>query len=94
MSTLRSPLKFLDTIMNKQNKTEFYMVLHETVHNLWVIDLEGKNEPKEMPKRMVNLAYIKVDPKVVRVLYGDNDAEQKNDTTAAPATDDASVTTP
>ena len=78
MSTLRSPVKFLDTIMNKVNKTEFYLVLHETLHNVWVIDLEGKKEPHEMPKRMINLAYIVVDSKVVKVLYGEPN-EQKVD---------------
>jgi hypothetical protein len=90
MSTLRSPIKFLDTLMNKVNKTEFYMVLHETMHNVWLIDLEGKKEPFEMPKRMVNLAYIVVDPKVVRVLYGDND-EPKTDEVSS-SSDDASAT--
>jgi len=78
MSTLRQPVKFLDTLMNKVNKTEFYMVLYEDLHNLWVIDIDGKQPPKEMPKRMVNLAYIKVDPKVVKVLYGEEN-EKNNE---------------
>ena len=73
VSTLREDLKFLDTIMNKMNKKEFYLILHQTLHNVWVIDIDGKTEPKEMPKHQINRAYIRVDPKVVKVLYGDND---------------------
>lgn len=87
MSTLRHELKFLDTIMNKVSKNEFFMVLKVGLHNTWVIDLDGKNEPKEIPNRMINLAWIKVDQKVVRVLYGD----APKDETASPASDAATV---
>ena len=71
MSTLRQPLKFMDCIMDKKNTEKMYMVLHETVHNMWVIDLDGAKEPFELPKRQINMVYIKVDPKTVKVLYSE-----------------------
>jgi hypothetical protein len=87
MSTLRTSVKFLDTLMNKVTKKEFYLVLKENLHTVWVIDPEGKNEPKEMPKSMLNMAYIKVDPMVVKILYGDKEDEQVVNDPNSPDTD-------
>ena len=87
MSTLRAPIKFLDTLMNKVSKKEFYLVLKENLHTVWVIDTEGKNEPKEMPKHMINMAYVKVDPMVVKVLYGDKEDEQVVNDPNSPSTE-------
>ena len=75
MSTLREPLKHLDFIMDKYKKEVIYMVLHEELHSVWVIADGGGAPPFELPKTKINQAFIKVDPKVVKVLYGDN----KND---------------
>lgn len=66
-----------------------YMVLKETVHNVWVIDMEGKDEPFELPKRMINMVYMKVDPKTVKVLFSER-VEQNEANTEATA-DDYSV---
>lgn len=75
MSTLRNQLNFMDCILNKKDQTKMYMVLKETMHNVWVIDMEGKEEPFELPKRMINMVYMKVDPKTVKVLFSER-AEQ------------------
>jgi hypothetical protein len=70
MSTLKEKLIFLDTIMNKKKHEERYLVLHEGPHNLWVIDPDGKEEPKQIPKRFFNMTFMKIDPMVMKVLYG------------------------
>lgn len=57
--------------MDKKNQEKIYMVLHEGVHNMWVIDMEGKSEPFELPKRQINMVFIKVDPKTVKVLFSE-----------------------
>lgn len=80
MSTLRNPLKYLDFIMNKKNPEEVYMVLHEEMHNIWVIKHGGGEAPKEFPKRVVNMVYIKCDPKVVDVLF----SERKDESVETP----------
>ena len=79
MPTLRTPVKFLEVIMNKKKPEEQYMILHEGLHNVWVIDVEGKKEPFELPKRIVNMTYIKVDPKAVKVLFSERMDENIND---------------
>lgn len=71
MATLRQSLKYLDFIMNRQKTEEVYMILHEDLHNVWVIKDGGGEPPKEMPKHMINFTFIKIDPKVAKVLYGD-----------------------
>lgn len=86
MSTLRQQLKFMDCILNKKDQKKMYMVLKETVHNVWVIDMEGNEEPFELPKRMVNMVYMKVDPKTVKVLFSER-VEQNETNTEATAAD-------
>lgn len=78
MATLRTPVKFLDFLMDKMTK-DLYMVLHEELHHVWVIKDGGGAAPFEMPKNKINLAFTKVDPKVVRVLYGNEEANSNND---------------
>lgn len=68
MSTLRTPLKYFDAIMDKMTK-KIFIVLHEELHKVWVIKDGGGEEPFQLEKNKINLAYIKVDPTVVRVLY-------------------------
>jgi hypothetical protein len=77
MATLKIPLNHLDSIMETMSK-KVYTVLFETVHNLWVQIDGGKEEPFELPKRLVNMAYVKVDPKVVRVLYGEENSNSSD----------------
>jgi hypothetical protein len=84
MSTLKEELKAYDFIMDKMKKDKTYMVLHEDLHDVHVW-CEG-DAPITLPKRMVNMAYIKVDPKVVKVLYGEKDDDGGND----DATDESS----
>lgn len=86
MSTLRQQLNFMDCILNKKDQKKMYMVLKETVHNVWVIDMEGKEEPFELPKRMVNMVYMKVDPKTVKVLFSER-VEQNEANEGATAAD-------
>lgn len=78
MATLRTPVKFLDFLMDKVTK-ELYMVLHEEAHYVWIIKDGGGAAPFVMPKHKINLAFIKVDPKVVRVLYANEEANSNND---------------
>lgn len=78
MATLRTPVKFLDFLMDKVTK-DLYMVLHEELHHVWVIKDGGGAAPFEMPKHKINLAFTKVDPKVVRVLYGDEEKPSDSD---------------
>jgi hypothetical protein len=78
MSTLKQQLNFMDCILNKKDQKKMYMVLKETVHNMWVIDMEGKEEPFEIPKRMINMVYMKVDPKTVKVLFSERVDENIN----------------
>lgn len=70
MATLKESLKFLDWVMDKKNPDKLYMVLAVNVHNVWVFR-EGDEEPIQVPKRLINMVYMKVDPKTVKVLYGD-----------------------
>jgi len=72
MSTLKESVKYMDAIMEKMNK-KVYLVLHEELHNIWVIRDGGGEPPFQLAKRLVNLSYTKVDPTVVRVLYGEVD---------------------
>lgn len=78
MSTLRHPVKFLDWIMNKKDHSKMYLVLHEGVHNVWVCK-EGE-EPFELPKRMINMVYTRVNPESVKVLFGEKGNEVQIDT--------------
>lgn len=79
MSTLRSPLRFLDVIMDKKNPEKMYMVLNQQLHNVWVTDMEGSKEPFELPKHIINRVYIKVDPKAVKVLFSERVEENAKD---------------
>lgn len=78
MATLRTPVKFLDFIMDKVTK-DLYMVLHEELYSVWVIKDGGGAAPFEMTKHKINLAFVKVDPKVVRVLYGNEETDSNTD---------------
>lgn len=78
MSTLRTPLKYMDFILNKKDTSKIYLVLSEGVHNVWVFR-EGDEAPIELPKRVINMVYTKVDPKTVKILFGDKD--EKNTVT-------------
>lgn len=75
MSTLRQELKYLDFIVDKKNTDKLYMVLHTEMHNVWVIKHGGGEAPFELPKRMINMTYMKCDPKVVEVLYSERKEE-------------------
>lgn len=81
MSTLRNPLNFMDVIMDKKNPEKMYMVLHQELHNVWVTDMSGEKPPFELPKRMINMVYIKVDPKAVKVLFSERIEENTKEQT-------------
>jgi hypothetical protein len=84
MATLRTPVKFLDFLMDKMTK-DLYMVLHEELHYVWVIKDGGGAAPFQMPKNKINLAFIKVDPKVARILYDDEEKTSDSDANNADA---------
>ena len=70
MSTLRQELKYLDFIADKKNLKKIYMVLTVGLHNVWVYR-EGDEAPLELPKRVINMVYVKVNPKSIKILFGD-----------------------
>ena len=72
MSKLRKPVKFLDGLMDKVTK-KHYLVLYEDLHFVWVFEEGGGSPPKKLAKNIINLAYTKVDPKIVKVLYAKSD---------------------
>lgn len=75
MSTLRTDLEFGDWIMNnKTEEHELYFVISVNTHGVWVYKF-GETDPKELPIRMVNMSYIKVEPQTVKVLLGDKGIE-------------------
>lgn len=85
MSTLKEALKPYDFIVNKkdQNKDNVFMVLHEDLHDVHVWK-EGE-PPTTIPKRMINFTYMKVNPKIIKVLYGEtnNDNTQSVDSNSS-----------
>jgi hypothetical protein len=72
LSTLKEPIKFLDGLMDKVTK-KLYLVLHEELHSVWVIEEGGRKPPEQLKKNLINLTYTKVDPKIVKVLYAKSD---------------------
>lgn len=62
--------------MDKLDTDKIFTVLHEEIHDVWVWR-EGE-APQAMPKRMINMAYVKVDPMVAKVLYGEKDSDTDN----------------
>ncbi len=86
MSTLRQPLAHLDYIMDKYDSKKLFMVLHTQLHSVWVIKDGGGEAPFEMPVHQINRSFMKVDPKVARILYAEADASDKP--TDTPTTDD------
>jgi hypothetical protein len=71
LSTLKEKLSFLDGLMDKVTK-KVYLVLYEELHYVWVIQDGGIEPPEKLAKNIINLAYTKVDPKVVRILYAES----------------------
>lgn len=92
MSTLRNALKFLDVIMDKKNPEKMYMVLNQELHNVWVTDMNGEKPPFELPKRIINMVYIKVDPKAVKVLFSERIEENAEESTPDYGQTDKAVT--
>lgn len=76
MSTLKQDLKFGDWILNTKSKDaeNLYFVISVDDHSIWVYT-PGAKTPNELPIRMFNMTYAKVDPKTVKVLYGDKGIE-------------------
>jgi hypothetical protein len=72
MSTLKYDLHKNDFLMDKVTKQLFFVVSID-LHNVVIREeKEGDNVPlKRMPKHMVNVSMIKVNPNAMRILYGD-----------------------
>lgn len=72
MSTLKYDLHKNDFIMDKVTK-KLYFVVSIDMHNVVIrTETEGDDvELRRMPKHMINVSMIKVNPDVIKVLYGD-----------------------
>lgn len=84
MSTLRTPLNFMDFICDKKNPDKLYLVLSENTHNVWVYR-QGDEAPIELPKRVINMVYMKVNPNTIKILFGEKG--EKNSVTVDAPTD-------
>lgn len=82
MSELKYDLHKNNFVMDKGNK-KLYFVIKIDLHNVWLRleDEEGKDDAElyRVPKHMINLAYIKVNPNVMKVLYGDKQGNLNTD---------------
>ena len=76
MSELRENIHKNDFIMNKGNK-KLHFVIKIDLHSVWVrVEDDEKGDDADLekiPKHMVNKFYIKVNPDVMKVLYGNKD---------------------
>jgi len=72
MSTLKYDLHKNDFLMDKVTKQLFFVVSID-MHNVVIrTEVEGDDAPlRRMPKHMINSVMIKVNPNVMKVLYGD-----------------------
>jgi len=74
MSELKFDLNKNEFLMDKVSKKLFF-VIKITMHSVWLRDEsdEKNNDPevKEMPKNLINKVMTKVNPDVMKVLYGD-----------------------
>ena len=68
--------------MDKGNK-KLYFVIKIDMLNVWLrLEDEDKGDDAELfkvPKQLINLTYIKVNPDVMKVLYGKKDGTIKSD---------------
>lgn len=71
MSTLREDIHKNDFLMDKGNK-KLHFVIKIDLHNVWLrVESEGDDvDLTKVPKHMINKFYIKVNPDVMKVLYG------------------------
>lgn len=80
MSELRYELHKNHFVMDKGNK-KLYFVIKIDMHNVWLrLEDETKGDDCELfkvPKHIMNLTYIKVNPDVMKVLYGEKTGELK-----------------
>ena len=76
MSTLKYDLHKNDFLMDKVTK-QLYFVVSIEMHNVVIrTETEGDEaELRRMPKHMVNNSMIKVNPNVMRVLYGSKEGK-------------------
>lgn len=74
MSELKFELHKNNFVMDKGNK-KLYFVIKIDLHNVWLREEEEDKADNpdlfKVPKHMINLTYIKVNPDVMKVLYGD-----------------------
>jgi len=76
MSTLKYDLHKNDFIMDKVTKQLFFIIKID-LHNVFIrAETDGDDvELKKMPKHMVNVSMIKVNPDVMKILYGAKDGK-------------------
>lgn len=76
MSTLREEIHKNNFLMDKGNK-KLYFVIKIDMHNVWLrLEDDEKGDDCDLfkvPKHMINMVYIKVNPDVMKVLYGKKD---------------------
>jgi hypothetical protein len=72
MSELRENIHKNDFLMDRVTK-QLYFVVSIDLHNVIIREEKDGDEAflKKMPKHMINKVMIKVNPNVMKVLYGD-----------------------
>jgi hypothetical protein len=76
MSKLKVNLQKNDYICQKTNPEDLYFVIKTDLHKVF-LRRESDDQLLTIPKRMVNIAYMKVDPQVAKVLY--SKMQEQND---------------
>lgn len=76
MSELKFDLNKNEFLMDKVSKKLFFVIKID-MHTVWLRDEsdEKNNDPeiKQMPKNLINKVMTKVNPDVMKVLYGDKE---------------------
>lgn len=82
MSELRESIHKNDFVMNKGNK-KLYFVIKIDLHAVWArVEDDSKGDDADLeriPKHMINKFFIKVNPDVMKVLYGNKDGTMSTD---------------
>lgn len=80
MSTLREDIHKNHFLMEKVSK-KLYFVIKIDMHNVWLrLEDDTKGDDSELfkiPKHLINATYIKVNPDVMKVLYGEKNGTLK-----------------
>ncbi len=82
MSTLKEEIHKNNFLMDKGNKKLYFVIKIDSL-NVWLrLEDEDKGDDCDcfkVPKQLINLTYVKVNPDVMKVLYGSKDGIIKSD---------------